>query len=114
MCNVYCVSYDLTDDPNEYSGLYEVLTGLKHWWHFLHSTWLVVFDGSASDLRDRLEPHLTGSDRILIIAVGLDYDGSLSEDAWAWIDENINASQDKKAQPPADSTVAAPRELTRI
>src|SRR5580692_465259 len=99
MSNVYCVSYDLTDDPNEYSGLYEVLTGLKHWWHFLHSTWLVAFDGSARDLRDRLEPHLTRSDRILIIVVGPEYDGSLPEDAWEWIGEKVKSSQDKKTQP---------------
>lgn len=91
MANVFCVSYDLTHDPTEYSDLYDELTSCRHWWHFLEFTWLVVLDESAADLWERLKPHLNRSDRMLIIAVGAEFRGSLSKEAWDWIRQHVDS-----------------------
>lgn len=91
MANVYCVSYDLRGDPAEYSGLYNVLTSAKHWWHYLESTWIVVFDDAVKELREKLDPHLNDGDRLLIISVGPDYAGWLPDEAWDWIKRNVNS-----------------------
>lgn len=91
MSNVFCVSYDLRGDEADYSGLFSALQDCARWWHFLESTWLVVFDGTAEELWRRLEPFVQTRDRLLIIAVGRDSQGYLPQKAWDWISENVES-----------------------
>lgn len=82
---VYCISYDLKRPGQSYPKLYEAIKGLGDWWHYLDSTWLVDAGLTASQIFERLKPHVDANDRILIAAVQADYSGWLEEEAWQWI-----------------------------
>ncbi len=94
MSKVFCVTYDLTDPKADYSGLYNVLTDCAHWWHFLHSTWLVA-DESYEILWKKLEPQIRPNDRLLVIGVTSESAGYLPKDAWAWIKQNVDSPQNQ-------------------
>jgi hypothetical protein len=91
MPKAYCVTYDLGGDEGDYTGLYEVLKDSKRWWHYLESTWLVVVEGSVDELWERLLPHVTKADRLLVIDVTGDSQGLLPKKAWDWITRNVDA-----------------------
>ena len=95
MSNVFCVSYDLKGDDGDYVGLYNVLKSSSHWWHYLQSTWLVVVDDDADGLWAKLEPHVQDGDRLLIIGVTAESQGTLPDKAWQWIKRNVDSMQSK-------------------
>ncbi|MER0217466.1 MAG: hypothetical protein DU481_15165 [Nitrosomonas sp.] len=84
---VYCVSYDLNKQGQNYHALYEELKKLP-WAHPLDSTWLIATSESAQQLSDRLRKHLDNNDFILVIEV-TNYAGWLNKDIWDWIRNNI-------------------------
>lgn len=86
---VYCVSYDLNKAGQDYEGLYGALKEFPDWWHYLDSTWLVSTNESAYAIFDKLHQHLDENDSLLIVQVGKDYSGWLSEEAWEWIKRNV-------------------------
>ena len=67
---VYVVSYDLRKPGKDYIGLTEQLQASPGWWHYLASTWLISTSESATQLYNRLVPHLDKDDSILIIEAG--------------------------------------------
>ena len=93
MSKAFCISYDLKHPDADYAGLFDVLKGLKHWWHYLESTWLVVFDGTPEQLWERLKPHVQPADHLLVIGVTPESTGWLPEKAWNWIEQNVDAPQ---------------------
>jgi hypothetical protein len=86
---VYVVSYDLRKPGKNYTGLIEQLQHSPRWWHYLASTWLISTSEGASQLYNRLAPHLDRGDSILIIEAGNRIQGWLPKDAWEWIRKEI-------------------------
>jgi len=86
---VYVVSYDLKKPGKNYVGLTEQLQFFPGWWHYLGSTWLISTSESATELYNRLAPHLDKNDSILIIEAGKHIQGWLPKDAWEWIQKSI-------------------------
>ena len=86
---VYVVSYDLRKPGKNYIGLTEQLQASPRWWHYLTSTWLIATSESATQLYNRLVPHLDKGDSILIIEAGNRIQGWLPKDAWEWIQKEI-------------------------
>jgi hypothetical protein len=85
MKKLYNVSYDLNKAGKDYKGLHDELKRTESWYHLLDSTWLLYTSESASQIWDRLSPHIDTDDHILIIQVVNNYYGWLPQDAWNWI-----------------------------
>lgn len=86
---VYVVSYDLRKQGKNYIGLTEQLQFSPGWWHYLASTWLISTSESATQLYNRLTPHLDKDDSILIVEAGNHIQGWLPKDAWEWLQKLI-------------------------
>lgn len=82
---VYCVSFALTKSAQNHPALCEELKNSHDWLQCLDSTWLILTSETASQVFDRLKPHVDNSDRMLVIGVTSDYSGWLTPDAWTWI-----------------------------
>lgn len=62
---VYQVSYDLRKQRN-YDALYERIKKYDNWSHPLESTWVIVTDQSAVQIRDNLTSVMDGDDGLLV------------------------------------------------
>ncbi len=90
MRNNYLITYDLKGPPSKYRDVSEEIKQLGAWWHYLESTWIVKSSTlNADSMFAKLEKHISGGDRVLIIKVDKnDKQGWLPQDAWDWINED--------------------------
>lgn len=66
----FMIGYDLNKSGKDYDGLIAEIKSISGtWWHHLDSTWLVVTDLTAVQVRDRLAPHLDSDDELLVAKV---------------------------------------------
>jgi hypothetical protein len=75
----HLIGYDIHPSRGEsYDDLYTAIKKLgSGWWHHLDSTWLVVSDLTAAQIRDKLKAALPyNDDQLLVLTV--------SGDAGAW------------------------------
>lgn len=75
------VGYDLGKPGRDYDGLIKYLKSFSWWWHHLDSTWLIVTDQTAAQVRDGAGAFLDSSDRLLVAKVS-------SPGAWRGIPES--------------------------
>ncbi len=66
----YIVSYDLRND-RDYKALYEALEEYGTWARITESTWAVVTDESAEEIRDYLLEVMDADDRLLVVKSGV-------------------------------------------
>jgi hypothetical protein len=70
----YLISYDLLKPGQNYIDLHEAIKSLADgWWHCLESVWLINTSLSASEILNRLIPHVDSNDRLLVILQGDDW-----------------------------------------
>lgn len=82
---VYCVSYDLNKQGQNYNALYDELKMTDNQ-HILGSTWLVSTRENATQLRDRLRQRLDNNDSLFISRVNSgEYDGWMPTECWTWL-----------------------------
>jgi len=84
----HLIGYDIHPSKGEtYEKLFTAIKELgSKWWHHLDSTWLVVNDKTAVEIRDNLSAHLPASDdQLLVITV--------TADARAWYGFNDSGSE---------------------
>lgn len=67
----YIVSYDLAPD-GDYQSLYAELKAKKVWARVTESTWVIVTDESAAELRDRLTTVMDDKDRLFVVKSGVE------------------------------------------
>lgn len=79
------VGYDLNQPGQHYARLSKALEECRAHWHCLDSTWLVVTDESADQLRDRLSRQIDENDALLVIDV--------TGDGRAWRGFDTNCSK---------------------
>ncbi|HWQ91711.1 MAG TPA: SinR family protein [Clostridia bacterium] len=65
----YMIGYDLNKPLQNYAGLIEAIKTYSPWWHHLDSTWLIVTDETAVQIRDKLVPYLDSNDELLVAKV---------------------------------------------
>lgn len=84
----YIISYDLTDG-DDYKSLFKAIKAYRTWAHITESTWAVVTDQSAKEIRENLARYLPGKSALFVVLSG-------SESAWqsvicrdAWLKEHL-------------------------
>lgn len=65
----YIIGYDLHPTKGEtYDELIEAIKNVgTSWWHHLDSTWVVVTNKTAEQVRDELLPHIKTDDQLLVV-----------------------------------------------
>lgn len=66
----YIVSYDLCQPGRDYNSLYNALKKFPSWGKLTESTWAVVCNKSAIEIRDYLRLYMDLSDRLIVIKSG--------------------------------------------
>jgi hypothetical protein len=79
------VGYDLIAPGKDYKPLWERLKSYGNWWHHLDSTWIVIADLTAVQLRDELKKLIDSNDELLVVNV--------TGDTAAWTGFNTKGSQ---------------------
>jgi hypothetical protein len=81
----YVVGYDLHPSKGEtYDELFKAIKNVgSNWWHHLDSTWVVVSEKSAVEIRDELKSHMLADDQLMVVC---------SSGAGAWFGFNENGS----------------------
>lgn len=82
--STYLISYDL-NKHKDYPALYEAIKAIsKNWCHPLDSTWFVVTELSASQIRDRILKAIDLDDDLIVSRM------DLSDCAWHLHDEGVS------------------------
>jgi hypothetical protein len=91
----FMISFDLNREGSNYSRKNHDLTEkikevFPFWWHNLDSTWVVVSEMSAAQIRDVLSTCLDSNDELLVVqSAGVAAWKGFTSDASAWLKENI-------------------------
>src|SRR5437879_2887807 len=86
----YMVGYDLNRPGQDYKELIAALKLYSSWWHCLDSTWIIVTDHTAVQVRDHLSKFLDQNDEILVatIAARAAWRG-FNEQCSSWLKKNL-------------------------
>ena len=93
---VFAVGYDL-HSGEDYTKLIDALKQYSKWWHCLDSTWLIVSEDTASEIRTNLRQHILRDDRLLVMRYGKTQSGAGANAAWVgfadeckdWLSNNL-------------------------
>ena len=69
MKRTYVITYDVSD-PENYPGIRAAIKAYGTWAHINNSTWAVVTDESASEIRDYLATVVGTGDSIFVVESG--------------------------------------------
>lgn len=83
----YMISYDLNRPGQNYSNLIKAIKIIgSNWWHCLDSTWIVISNLSAVQIRDALSPHIDVNDELLVAALSGEYAWQgFNDDCASWL-----------------------------
>jgi hypothetical protein len=88
--NTFVVSYDLQRPGQDYATLSEFLKSQSNWWHHLGSTWVIVTNLSAVQLRDGIKEHTDANDKVLVVeSSGVAAWKGFNEKGSAWLKEHL-------------------------
>lgn len=68
----YVISYDLVQPNRNYEPLYTRIKLFGTWARVTESTWIIVSDRTAIDIRDELIRVIDANDRIFVLKSGLE------------------------------------------
>ena len=84
----YIISYDLIKE-RDYETLYEAIKSYGNWAHITESTWAIITDKSAKEVRDHLVESIDEDDKLIVVESG-------GEAAWRnascnneWLKKNL-------------------------
>ena len=86
----YIITYEIKETATStYQSLFEEIKKIKPWWHYLDNTWIVMSEVNATEIHNKLKPHLDANINILIFEIGKDRQGWLPPKAWEWLKKHI-------------------------
>ena len=86
----YIITYDLRKPGRNYTGLYDRIKSYDAWAHIVESTWAVVTNQRATDVRDYLWAVMDNNDKILVVqSGGVGAWVGLSDKLTDWLKENL-------------------------
>ena len=65
----YIIGYDL-HEGEDYEDLIDAIKTYGTYWHHLDSTWIIVTDETAAEIRDKLKKHIKNDDELLVVKSG--------------------------------------------
>jgi hypothetical protein len=93
---IYAIAYDLNPSKDDnYDDLFAALEAMgSGYWDCLQSTWLVITEKTAAQIRDELKAYLRDGDRILVMRYG-------KEAAWlgfedqcqTWLEDKLKVAE---------------------
>lgn len=86
----YIIGYDLNSPGQDYKDLIAAIKSYGTYWHHLDSTWVVVTDRTAAQIRDHLSPFLDQGDELLVVKSGVESSWKGFNDAGSkWLYDNL-------------------------
>jgi hypothetical protein len=86
------IAYDIHPSRGKaYDDLTQAIQSLGNWWHHLEMVWIVQCEYTATEIRDRLGPHIGEEDQLLVIDISGDAAkwGGVNDAGSKWLAENI-------------------------
>lgn len=88
--STFIISYDLKTPGKNYDDLIKAIESYGTWWHHFGSTWCIVTEKTAAQVRDHLKQHMDNNDKLLVVKSG-------GEGAWfgfndkgsQWLKDNL-------------------------
>lgn len=88
--STYVVSYDLSRPGQGYAELGDYLKEHSNWWHHLGSTWVIVTELSAVQLRDGIRAHVDDNDKLLVVkSAGVGAWRGFNDKGSSWLQEHL-------------------------
>ena len=97
---LYMIGYDLhRSNEDSHDRLYEALEVIgTGYWDCLDSTWLIITDRTAVEIRDTLKQYLGNNDRLLVLRYG---EGGawlgFRDECETWLEDNLFLPNDARA-----------------
>jgi hypothetical protein len=94
---IYMIGYDLHRSDGDhrdklFSALESIGTG---YWDCLDSTWLVITERMAADIRDELKQYLGDDERLVVMRYGRDAAWlGFKDECEAWLEDNLEVLKD--------------------
>lgn len=86
----YCICCDLKLSSKNYTPFKDKIKEYESWWCFSDSTWFIISDQAATQIRDTLTHHIDINDDLLVFSVGESWAGAgFSDQRYRWLRENI-------------------------
>ena len=98
---IYMIGYDLQSSKEEdYENLFTALEGIgSGYWDCLDSTWLVITEKTATQIKDELKQHLKDGDRLLVMRYG---EGAawlgFKDECQTWLEDKLQISQSPRTR----------------
>ena len=89
---IFMIGYDLRPSTEEnYDELFAALEVIgTGYWDCLASTWLIMTDKTAAEIRDELKQHLKDDDRLLVMRYGAGADWlGFKDECRTWLEDNL-------------------------
>ncbi len=93
MSKIYLITFDVDASLNsqlvhtQITSLYP--THISDWWHYMHSSYLVVTNLTATQLYNHISPSMP-QHHVLVMEVNhKNYWGWLPQDAWNWLKKHL-------------------------
>lgn len=85
----FIITYDLRGPNRDYQAMHEAIKKHSKWARVTESTWVVVTEQSASEIRDRLAAVADPDDRIFVVKSGVESAWRNSRCRNEWLKENL-------------------------
>lgn len=87
----YIISFELSAEnkSSKFESLSNSIKSYKGWARITHSTWAVVTEEKAKDIRLKLGEHITESDRLFVIKSGVEAAWKNSRCRNEWLKKNL-------------------------
>lgn len=98
---IYMIGYDLQPSKEEdYENLFTALEGIgSGYWDCLDSTWLVITEKTATQIRDELKRHLKDGDRLLVMRYGESAAWlGFKDECQTWLEDKLQISQSPRTR----------------
>jgi CRISPR associated protein Cas2. len=84
----YIITYDLVKD-RDYKSLHEAIRNFSKWARITESTWAVVTNKKAAEIRDELRQVMDSDDRLFVVKSGVEAAWRNSKCKNEWLKENL-------------------------
>ena len=85
----YIITYDLVNDDSDYDILIKEIKTYSKWAHINKSTWSIITEDSAKEIRDNLKKKVNSEDRLFVIKSGVEAAWSNAMCKTQWLKDNL-------------------------